>query len=126
MEPKSSSEKEATLYSWAFRTGMIMLRQLEQIYGDNADKRLYTQLLTLRSEELPARFRRQLANMLIEMRPGEISFPPEVREERIWSIDEYYRYSTAILAGFYDAIRKWREDKEKEKQKESEGGAPSG
>jgi hypothetical protein len=83
------------------------------MYGgrDRAEKRMTTLLLNLRSELLPAKFRRELTNTVIEVKP-EISFPSEIKEERAWRIDEFYRYSTAILAGFHDAQRAWKEEKE--------------
>jgi len=100
-----------TLYGWAFRTGLKILEQLEAAYGeDGAEKRMSTLLLNLRSELLPAKFRRELTNVIIEIKP-EASFPSEIKEERAWRISEFYRYSTAILAGFYDALQSWKEGK---------------
>jgi len=37
-----------------------------------------------------------------------------------WNIDEFYRYSTAVLAGFFDALNKWKEKKEKEGEKHAQ------
>ncbi|MEM1522162.1 MAG: hypothetical protein QW407_02340 [Thermofilaceae archaeon] len=125
-ETKSPPKGESTLYGWAFRTGKLILNRFEEIYGvDRAEKRMYTWLLNLRSEDLPARFRRQLVNLIVETKLEDVSFPTEVREERAWSIDEYYRYSTAILAGFHDAIQAWRKERGKvsgKEGKEGEGG----
>lgn len=105
-EVEWASEKKSSLYNWAFRTGKILLERFEELYGtDKAEKRMYTHILTLRSEELPSRFRRQLVNLIVEAKLEDVSFPLEIREERSWSIDEYYRYSTAILAGLHDALR---------------------
>jgi len=104
--------EERTLYGWAFRTGLRILEQLEATYGkDGAEKRMTTLLLNLRSELLPAKFRRELANAIIEIKPPEVSFPLEIKEERTWRIGEFYRYSTAILAGFYDALQSWKIEK---------------
>lgn len=102
------SEKERTLYGWAFNTGQEILKKLEATYGGNrAEKRMETLLLNLRSELLPAKFRRELMNIIIEIKP-EIGLPKEIKEERTWKVNEFYRYSTAILAGFYDSIQFWR------------------
>ncbi len=116
MSGSSSSEVE-TLYEWACHAGLRILERLEQIYGekDKAVKRLHTWLLILRSEELPSRFRKQLVNIIVETEPRCVSLPREVSEERAWSIDEYYRYSTAILAGLYNAINDKCEKKRRER-----------
>ena len=109
----SSTSEERSLYGWAFRAGREILRRLEEMYGERekAEKRMGTLLLNLRSELLPAKFRRELTNIIVEIKP-EVSLPKEVKEERAWRIDEFYRYSTAILAGFHDALQSWREEEE--------------
>ena len=117
----SVKSEARTLYGWAFRTGLKILERLKATYGeDGAEKRMSTLLLNLRSELLPAKFRRELANIIIEIKP-EVGFPSEMKEERAWRIGEFYRYSTAILAGFYDALQSqsWKEKKE---EGEKEGG----
>ena len=116
--------EERTLYGWAFYAGQQILKRLEAMYGDKdkVEKRMSTFLLNLRSELLPEKFRRELTNIIIETQP-EISFSKEIREERTWRVDEFYRYSTAILAAFYDALRFWKkEPKEKGKEETSVGG----
>jgi len=115
------SSETRTLYGWAFHVGLQILKHLETMYGgrDRAEKRMATLLLNLRSELLPAKFRRELTNIIIEIKP-EISFPWEIKEERAWRINEFYRYSTAILSGFHDAMQYWkREEKEKEGGKDA-------
>ncbi|MCF8884373.1 MAG: hypothetical protein L4877_01075 [Aigarchaeota archaeon] len=84
------------------------------MYGaERAEKRMENLLLTLRSELLPERFRRSLIDYLIEVRP-DVGIPEEVKLEKRWSVDEFYRYSTAILSGFFDALNWWRGQKRKE------------
>ena|GEM_PF-1182033 len=112
--------QQGTLYDWAFDTGMEIIKQLESIYGVKAGKKMESSLLTLRSELIPERFKRALIDLLIEYMPN-VDIPEEIKVEKRWSIDEYYRYSTAILAGFLDALNAWKEEqKKKEKAKEQE------
>jgi hypothetical protein len=107
---KNSPEekKERTLYGWAFSAGKEILGKLEATYGkEGAEKRMETVLLNLRSELLPDKFRRELINAIIEVRP-EIGIPMEVKTEQSWRIDEFYRNSTAILSGFFDSLQFWK------------------
>ena len=117
----TSSSEGRTLYGWAFHAGLQILKRLEAIYGgkENAEKRMATLLLNLRSELLPAKFRRELTNIIIEIKP-EISFPSEIKEERAWRIDEFYRYSTAILSGFHDAVQYWKQQENKDEEEDGE------
>ncbi|MEM4047552.1 MAG: hypothetical protein QXI65_07570, partial [Metallosphaera sp.] len=102
------SEMESSLYSWAFVAGKSIIERFKSMYGvERAEKRMESLLLTLRSELLPERFRRSLIDYLIEVRPN-VGIPEEVKLEKRWSVDEFYRYSTAILAGFLDALNWWR------------------
>jgi len=111
------SSKTKSLYGWAFLVGKQILERLEVMYNgrDKAEKRMATLLLNLRSELLPAKFRRELVNVIIEIKP-EIVFPLEIKEERTWRIDEFYRYSAAILAGFHDAMQSWKQEGRKEEK----------
>ena len=98
--------KERTLYGWAFNLGKEIVRRLEQLYGGDRErvrKRMETILLNLRSESLPTKFRRELVNVIIELRPAIKGLPKELKEERKWRTEEFYRYSTAILSGLFDA-----------------------
>lgn len=107
---------KSSLYSWAFVAGKSIIEQFESMYGvERAEKRMENLLLTLRSELLPERFRRSLIDYLIEVRP-DVGIPEEVKSEKRWSVDEFYRYSTAILAGFLDALNWWRRQKEKKEE----------
>jgi len=118
MSSVDSKEEKATLYEWAFRAGLIMYECLEGKYGsEGAQKRLKNIILNLRSESLPDKFRRELVNSIIEVVEDrrEVSFRDEIRSEHSWSVSEFQRYSTAILAGLYDALQaKMREKMEKE------------
>lgn len=112
------SEKERTLYGWAFNAGQEILKKLEAAYGiDRTEKRMETLLLNLRSELLPAKFRRELMNVIIEIKP-EIGLPKEIKQEQAWKVNEFYRYSTAILAGFYDSLNLWKKFTSKKKEGE--------
>ncbi len=110
-------EKKRTLYGWAFKAGKEILEKLEATYGkEGAEKRMETILLNLRSELLPDKFRRELINTIVEVRP-KIGIPVEVKTEQSWRINEFYRYSAAILAGFFDSLQSWKEEREgKEEQ----------
>jgi len=113
--------KEASIYDWAFVVGMKLMERFEGIYGmERAEKKMETLLLTLRSEMIPDRFRRALIDMLIEVAP-KVGIRQEVKIERPWTTSEFYRYSTAILTGLFDALNAWRERKEKKEERE-EGG----
>jgi len=119
-----SKEEESAIYDWAFVTGQKIIEKLEGLYGeDGAKKRMESRLLTLRSELIPERFRRAIIEFLIEV-GSEVGIPKAVKVERKWSIDEFYRYSTAILAGLFDALnaRKREKVKEVKKAEEKEGG----
>jgi hypothetical protein len=106
--------RESNIYSWAFVAGQKIIERLEILYGeDRAEKRMESLLLTLRSELIPERFKRSLIDYLIEVNP-EVGIPEKIKVEKRWSVDEFYRYSTAILAGFFDALNKWRGEKKKE------------
>jgi hypothetical protein len=111
--------QQGTLYGWAFVTGMKIIKHLESIYGVKAGKKMESSLLTLRSELIPERFKRALIDLLIEYMPN-VGIPEEIKVEKRWSIDEYYRYSTAILAGFLDALNAWKEEQDEKKKKARE------
>jgi len=111
--------QQGTLYDWAFVAGMKIIKQLESIYGEKAGKKMESSLLTLRSELIPERFKRALIDLLIEYMPN-VGIPEEIKVEKRWSIDEYYRYSTAILAGFLDALNAWKEEQDEKKKKAKE------
>ncbi|MEM2379558.1 MAG: hypothetical protein QXJ66_07235 [Candidatus Methanomethylicia archaeon] len=120
MQEKTVKETSSTLYGWAFYTGKEIIERFKVLYGEEkAEKRMESLLLTLRSELLPERFRRSLIDSLIEVNP-RVGIPEEVKIEKRWTIDEFYRYSTAILSGFFDAMNYWREEKEKESKKKGE------
>lgn len=107
------SEKESSLYGWAFVAGKSIIKRFASLYGaDKAEKKMEAVLLTLRSELLPEKFRRALIDHLIDVRP-EVGIPEEVKVEKRWSVDEFYRYTTAILAGLFDALNWWKEQQEK-------------
>ncbi|MEM2169762.1 MAG: hypothetical protein QW186_08200 [Candidatus Bathyarchaeia archaeon] len=94
----------------------------ESMYGaERAEKKMENLLLTLRSELLPERFRRSIIDCLIEVRP-DVGIPEEVKSEKRWSVDEFYRYSTAILSGFFDALNSWRRGKGEGEEKKKEKG----
>lgn len=122
MTAPSEEPKERTLYGWAFKAGKSIIESLKQLYGEDREKirkRMETILLNLRSESLPAKFRRELVNVMIELRPA-IGLPRELKEERRWRTEEFYRYSTAILSGLYDAFMS--EFGPKQQEQEGEGG----
>jgi len=113
-----AKEREDNIYRWAFAAGGKIIEKMEALYGrDRAEKRMESLLLTLRSELISERFRRSIIDSLIEVGP-EVYIPEEIKVERMWRIDEFYRYSTAILAGFFDALNKWRRGEKKEKEGE--------
>jgi len=115
-----TSSGERTLYGWAFHVGQEILKKLEVAYGrDRTEKRMETLLLNLRSELLPAKFRRELINAIIEIKP-ETGLPREIKEERAWRVNEFYRYSAAILAGFYDSLQFWKKETTSEGDGKSE------
>jgi hypothetical protein len=101
---------------------MNLLNKLEEYYdAERAGKKMESFLLTLRSELIPERFRRSLIDYLIEVSP-DVGIPEEVKSERKWRIDEFYLYSTAILAGLFDALNKWKKEKEKKEEGAKKGG----
>jgi len=108
-----AKERESSIYGWAFVAGQKIIERFEALYGgDKAGKRMESLLLTLRSELIPERFKRAIIDSLIEVSP-KVGIPEEIKVERKWSVDEFYRYSTAILAGFFDALNRWREERGK-------------
>jgi hypothetical protein len=111
-------EKGSSIYSWAFVAGQEIIKRFENLYGkDKVEKKMESLLLTLRSELIPERFRRSIVDSLIDVSP-KVGIPEEIKVEKRWSVDEFYRYSTAILAGFFDALNKWREDMGRKKKPE--------
>jgi hypothetical protein len=113
-------EKESNIYGWAFVAGWEIIKRFEELYGkEKAGKRMESLLLTLRSELIPERFRRFIIDSLIDVSP-KVGIPEEIKVEKRWNVDEFYRYSTAILAGFFDALNKWRDELEKKKPEEKE------
>ena len=80
--------------------------------SESARNQLKNLILSLRSEVTPERFKRSLVNFVVSVMtdcPEKLSFPEEVREERAWTVNEFYRYSTSILAGLYDAVFAYQE-----------------
>ncbi len=74
---------------------------------DSVKNQLRSFILSLRSELTPDRFRRALVDQIVSVMtdcPKKIPIPEEIKEERPWKVDEFYRYSTAILSGLYEAI----------------------
>jgi hypothetical protein len=119
-----TAQEKASLYAWAFAAGLQLLKELEKYYDiKRVDKKMESFLLTLRSELLPERFRRSLVDYLIEVSP-DVGIPEEVKSERKWRTEEFYLNSTAILAGLFDALNKWRKEKKEgeKKEKSSEKG----
>jgi len=118
---RSEGRGGESLYHWAFRVGSLMYECLSEKYEeDGARKRLKNVILNLRSESLPSKFRRELINAIIEVIGDERSVctTDEMRGEEPWKVDEFYRYSTAILAGMYDALQ----SKMRKKEEKKEGG----
>jgi len=118
-EAQKRGEEKATLYSWAYRLGKVLFDCLKDKLGDEerARKQMKTFILNLRSEALPERFRRTLLDFIIEVMPEcreTIGIRSEIKDERPWRVDEFYRYSTAILSGLYDAIFGGVESREEE------------
>lgn len=110
--------REGSLYGWAFVAGKNLIERFEYMYGaKRAEKRMEDLLLTLRSELLPEKFRRTVIDYLIEVK-SNVRIPEEIRLEKRWNVDEFYRYSTAILSGFFDALNWWREQKSQQQKKE--------
>jgi hypothetical protein len=104
-----AKERESSIYGWAFVTGQKIIEKFGALYGEGEiEKRMERLLLTLRSELIPERFKRSIIDSLIEVSP-EVGIPEEIKVEKRWSVDEFYRYSTAVLAGFFDALNNWRE-----------------
>ena len=101
------------IYGWAFVAGQKIIEKFEALYRENAGKKMESLLLTLRSELIPERFKRCIIDSLIEVSP-DVGIPEEIKVERKWSVDEFYRYSTAILAGFFDVLNMWRGRRGKE------------
>lgn len=111
-------KKKASLYEWAYRAGRDIYEKLKDMYGEErAEKKMEHFLLNLRSELIPERFRRNILDFLIEV-GAETYICRELKTENRWSIDEFYRYSTAILAGFLDALNTKGEEDENSSARE--------
>ncbi len=101
---------ESTLYDWAFRAGKTMYECLSSKAPgreESVRNQLRNFILSLRSELTPERFRRSLVNQIVSVMTecsGNLSLPRVVKEERPWTVNEFYRYSTAILSGLYEAV----------------------
>ncbi|MEM2618961.1 MAG: hypothetical protein QW356_05705 [Candidatus Hadarchaeales archaeon] len=110
-------EEEKTLYDWAFVAGLEIIKQFEKTYREpeRVEKRFETLMLNLRSEMIPERFRRALMDIIVEVKPN-VGIRQEIKVERPWKIEEFYRYSVAILAGLHDSLQKWKKEREKPKQ----------
>lgn len=110
----------SSLYEWAFATGLSLIKAYENRYGsERAEKKMETLLLTLRSESNYDRFRRAVIDAFIEALP-DAGIHEKLKSEEPWRVDEFYRYSTAILSGFFDALNKWRRDKKEEMSKQQQ------
>ncbi len=109
-EEVREKEEKATLYGWAYAVGKVLFECLKMKHGgdeEQAIKKMKNIILNLRSELIPDKFRRELINVIIEITSDcekSVGIREEVREERPWTVDEFYRYSTAILSGLYDAV----------------------
>ncbi len=101
---------ESGLYRWAFRVGRTMLDCLSQRSPGREDtvrNQLRSFILSLRSELTPERFKRALVDQIVSVMTDckqQLSLPEVVKSERPWTVDEFYRYSTAILSGLYEAV----------------------
>lgn len=117
------------VYSWAYALGSKMIKRLEGTYRedegpdvDRISKHVERILLNLRSEALPEKFRRELMNIVIE-ESIDVGIPEEVKRDRPWRVDEFYRLSTQVLAGLHDALTAWKESKQKRREGEREVGS---
>ena len=78
---------------------------------DSCEKKFRNMILSLRSELLPEKFKREVVNYIIETLGDcteSIGIREEIKVEKRWTIDEFYRYSTAILSGFFDALQTFK------------------
>ncbi len=101
---------ESNLYRWAYRAGRTMLDCLvgrSPGREDTVKNQLRSFILSLRSELTPERFRRALIDQIVSVMTDcdkSLSLPDAIKSERAWTVDEFYRYSTAILSGLYEAV----------------------
>jgi len=99
-----------SLYRWAYRAGRTMyecLARSPQGREESARNKMRSFILSLRSELTPERFRRALVDQIVSVMTEcdeALSLPLELKEDRVWTVDEFYRYSTAIIAGLYEAV----------------------
>ena len=104
------SAAQDSLYRWAYRAGKTMYECLSggsQEKAESAKNKMRSFILSLRSELTPERFKRALVDQIVSVMADcseKLYFPQEIKEERMWTVDEFYRYSTAILAGLYEAV----------------------
>jgi len=106
---EEGKKEEKSLYSWPSTLGSVLYDCLLEKLGDKerTKRQLKTFILNLRSEALPERFRRTLLDFIIEIIPDcekSIGIQQKIKDDKPWRVDEFYRYSTAILSGLYDAI----------------------
>ncbi|MFQ1021447.1 hypothetical protein [Tardisphaera saccharovorans] len=104
-------EEETDLYKWSYRAGRTLfdcLKQQTKSPDDSIKKQIRNFLLTLRSEQNPERFKKlligEIASIMPDCQGKTLGTPSQLHEDSRWKVDEFYRYSAAILAGLYDAV----------------------
>jgi len=101
---------ESDLYKWAYRAGLTLrdcLIRKSPGRENTVRNQLRSFILSLRSELTPERFRRALVDQIVSVMTDckeSLSLPEVIKSERPWRVDEFYRYSTAILSGLYEAV----------------------
>jgi len=106
-----SGEEGKKIYSWAYRAGRTLFDCMKQETNSDVEslkRQFRNMILGLRSEQSPERFKKTLVGEIVSVMPDchgmPLGLPEELKSEKKWSVDEFYRYSTAIIAGLYDAV----------------------
>jgi len=106
-----SEKEDKTIYSWAYGAGRILFDCMKQETNSDVEslkRQFRNKILALRSEQSPERFKKKLVDEIVSVMPDcrekSLGLREEIRSEKKWSVDEFYRYSTAIIAGLYEAV----------------------
>ena len=113
----SERKKEKGIYNWAYMLGAkILCRAQDKFNPEVAENMLLRILRELRNEMMADRFRWKLSKLISDTLSSldvVASFIPQLKEEKKWTLDDFYRISSLILMGLWDSYSTFKQNVKK-------------